>query len=622
MKNKGFTLVELIAIIALLGIIAVMTIPRIIKLAEKTRHDTIKTLASEYISTIEKTCMSNYEEVDDETYSITQNCNYNGDYEVIDGTLKQNEEEHKIEIKGQKPQGHLTIEDGNITSGCLEFEKYSVNIENNEPTTIIKGSCLETGTEYTYDYTGEVQTFTAPATGYYKIELWGASGGEYTVASYWGTNFPNSYGLGGYTSGEIKLKAGEKLYVYVGEQGKKGILGSTSLTENSYNGGGKGAGSRDNDDAGAGGGGATDVRFFTTTPTTEDLKWDSPKGLASRIMVAGAGAGANATTSTNGDIKAGHGGGLTGVGTLYRWQTSLVTDIQLHATQTDGYAFGKGGDAVLNNDGAGSGGGGGYYGGKTQTFTTSYSSAGGGGSSFISGYKGCVAINGEQNITPKCTEQEALNNINCSYHYSNKKFENSKMRAGNQVMPTTNGTSTETGHSGNGYAKITYTGKNLSEEKNNIDVYYSYGTSYHNIYTTNTWATTHSLPTASFLEDSIYLGTNDYYVAYTDTIDLSKYKTVIFKKTGFSTTDANVRKRAYFAKYIEKTNEAGESYIPTWVEIGTNIYAADISAQTRNDLKFGIDAYGGTNSGNIYYIAFSSDTIEEIKSNNELINSL
>lgn len=36
--------------------------------------------------------------------------------------------------------------------------------------------------EYTFDYTGEEQTFTAPADGVYKLQVWGAQGGSYNTS--------------------------------------------------------------------------------------------------------------------------------------------------------------------------------------------------------------------------------------------------------------------------------------------------------------------------------------------------------------------------------------------------------------------------------------------------------
>ena len=79
-------------------------------------------------------------------------------------------------------------------------------------------------TVFNFDYIGDVQSFTAPIKGTYKIEAWGASGGDVTIndVTYQG-------GLGGYTSGTINLEKNQKLYIYVG--------GSPSNYEGGYNGG-------------------------------------------------------------------------------------------------------------------------------------------------------------------------------------------------------------------------------------------------------------------------------------------------------------------------------------------------------------------------------------------------
>ena len=69
---------------------------------------------------------------------------------------------------------------------------------------------------YTFDfkYTGSYQEFTVPATGEYKIELWGAQGGTSRVSS------SSLYGgYGGYTKGVVPLDKGDILYIYVGEEG-------------------------------------------------------------------------------------------------------------------------------------------------------------------------------------------------------------------------------------------------------------------------------------------------------------------------------------------------------------------------------------------------------------------
>ena len=79
-------------------------------------------------------------------------------------------------------------------------------------------------TVFDYDYIGDVQEFSVPVSGIYKVELWGASGGDVTIDD---VNYQG--GLGGYTSGIINLAKNQFLYVYVG--------GSTSSYVGGYNGG-------------------------------------------------------------------------------------------------------------------------------------------------------------------------------------------------------------------------------------------------------------------------------------------------------------------------------------------------------------------------------------------------
>lgn len=74
-------------------------------------------------------------------------------------------------------------------------------------------------TNYTFRYKNNepAQEYVVPEgqSGYYKIELFGASGG-------------NGGGLGAYTSGVIKLMEKEKLYFYVGKKGSNGKGGGST----------------------------------------------------------------------------------------------------------------------------------------------------------------------------------------------------------------------------------------------------------------------------------------------------------------------------------------------------------------------------------------------------------
>ncbi|MBO6145400.1 MAG: prepilin-type N-terminal cleavage/methylation domain-containing protein [Bacilli bacterium] len=311
--------------------------------------------------------------------------------------------------------------------------------------------------ESTFNYTGNAQTFTAPESGNYKIEAWGASGATKT-----GTN------KGAYTSGIIGLTQGSVLYIYVGEQG--------NITRTvAFNGGGKGGltNSSSSNNIGSSGGGATDIRLVNGS-------WDNAEGLASRIMVAGGSGGGTVDVYESAGENS-IGGALIGGSGGYYSGHSYVNQNGKGGTQIEGGSagnnhfsatgtnnpgtFGIGGDSGSTSDEKGAGGGGGgYYGGGAGGSTLSGGSGqgGGGGSSYISGHKGCIAITSASDLTQRtdssgstCSVESAATDSKCSEHYSGKVFSSTVMKAGNEEMPTHNGKSTMTGNSGNGYVKIT-----------------------------------------------------------------------------------------------------------------------------------------------------------------------
>lgn len=313
-----------------------------------------------------------------------------------------------------------------------------------------------------YAYTGNYETFIVPKDGIYKIELWGSGGEIYENVH------SETVGKGGYTSGNIYLTEGEKLYIYVGN-------------EEDFNGGGSGE---------AGGGGATDVRLVSGS-------WDSFDSLKSRIMVA-AGGGGGIIRKFNGFLytyegnEPGHGGGLVGYDANYNITNASVPGYGYSghgATQTDGGepgkpsgyyelnpetkgGFGFGGYANAYVEGIAfydhsSGGGSGYYGGGHGVHTNNAWTGGGGGSSFISGHNGCNAIKEE-------STKDNIIHAGESTHYSGYKFTNTIMIDGagykwtsekgdNIGMPTHDGSSTMSGNIGKGYAKITFIEEVITE---------------------------------------------------------------------------------------------------------------------------------------------------------------
>lgn len=277
---------------------------------------------------------------------------------------------------------------------------------------------------WNYEFTGYEQVFATPKAGTYKVELWGSEGGAYS-------GFEG--GKGAYVSGIIDLTRNDRFYVLVGNKTAytTGSCYSTN-TNNTFNGskfGGCGIG-----------GGATDLRIL------KGNIWYDTHALASRIIVAaGGGASINYYDSATGEKGyGGAAGGLRGIDGLGTNPSVSSYFAGKGATQTQ-YNFGYYAEAMTTT------GGGGYYAGQGGRGGNS-----GGGSSFISGYKGCIAITSESDITPICTEEEDPTNqdISCSYHYSGYKFTDGVMIAGNEQMTDPDG-STVTGHSGNGYARIT-----------------------------------------------------------------------------------------------------------------------------------------------------------------------
>ena len=301
-----------------------------------------------------------------------------------------------------------------------------------------------------FNYTGQYQTWTAPATGYYLLEAWGAKGS-------------NNGGNGAYTAGNIYLTSGTNLYIYAGNR--------TDGMGAGWNGGGAAIRSD-----GFGGGGATDFRLVKASETK--TVWNEITSLRSRIMVAAGGGGA---ITWSGGAQGGYGGALVGGSGANRVSGGSANTPATGGTQTTGGTivrngsgtmwstsnvgtFGVGG-TVTNGSGTnygGGAGGGGYWGGASGNDYNGSLNSGAGGSSYISGHLGSVAVISEDSTSPRldknnveCTETSALNDITCSYHYSGYKFINTKMIAGNSVMPTTSGTGTMTGNAGNGYAKVT-----------------------------------------------------------------------------------------------------------------------------------------------------------------------
>lgn len=272
-------------------------------------------------------------------------------------------------------------------------------------------SNIKTGDILNFNYTGAVQSVTLPK-GIYTLECWGAQGGNRSQDSASAT--VTGSGLGGYSIGTLTLTQLTTCYIYVGGQGGMSSSTGNVKVEGGFNGGGF-ASHESTGEPGNGGGGATDVRI-------------AQDSLYARVIVAGGGGGSGEDNETGG-----YGGGETGG--AGSGNTSLT-----QASQTSGgtnsFGFGLGGNTY--NGGAG---GGGWYGGASRYSVSSYSTGsdsegGGGGSGYV--YTSSTA----KNYPSGCL-------LNSSYCLTD-----AQTIAGNNSFTSPTGSS-ETGHSGNGYCRIT-----------------------------------------------------------------------------------------------------------------------------------------------------------------------
>ena len=265
------------------------------------------------------------------------------------------------------------------------------------------------GKVWDYDYTGGEQTFIAPTTGTYKLETWGAQGGNYDTIKVGG--------YGAYSSGNKKITQTDKLYINVGGQG--------TVSQGGYNGGGS------TDYSGGGGGGATHIALESGKLSILENK----KNYI--LIVSGGGGGSGAFNNYVG----GSGGGY--IGEKAAGSSPGFGGTQLSGGEVSNYtgptstsgikgSFGQGGNGgheIAYKQGSGAGGSG-FFGGSGGG---ARDGGGGGGS----GYIGNSLLNEKTMYCYNCTESNEISTKTIS-------------------TTCTSATPTENcAKQGNGYARIT-----------------------------------------------------------------------------------------------------------------------------------------------------------------------
>lgn len=330
MNKKGFTLVEILAVIIVLILIMLIAITAVNKVIEKARRkafvaDTIsikKAGLAKYASdrldgklkddvmdgsvpghvyySIEDSLVGKYFEKDDSEYTgivdvcYALDCTYNAKVWITNG---------EFYIEG----GESEINQNSIA------ESFSGDYEemiNNAPAK---------NTEFAY--TGDIQTYVAKKSGKYKLEVWGAQGGS--ANQYFG-------GYGAYATSEINLNKGDKLYVVVGGQGNPAKSGEFIL--GGYNGGGA---FNNTNGSCASGGGATHIAL------TDGLLQNTTQDNV--LIVAGGGGAATIQDLCSGARNTGHSG--TGTKTnAHRYYGKAFDETDYRDTPAGGGIYGAEGN--------------------------------------------------------------------------------------------------------------------------------------------------------------------------------------------------------------------------------------------------------------------------------------
>ena len=293
--------------------------------------------------------------------------------------------------------------------------------------------------EFDYVSPGGIKTWSAPHTGTYTLECWGAGGGSGYKSTYTTGMYAPAGGYGGYSTGQISFTASGSCFIVVGGSGNNGELGSNQVTPAGYNGGGAGAwnliysGQNHPEWYGRAGSGGGATHFGLKSGLLTAFSSDYSINL---LLVAGGGGGGAAAGGSAYVGTGGHGGGYSGTN---GGSSNGSPNLGNGGTQSTGNAFGLGGTRNSNQGvQPGGGGGGGFYGGVAGGYGgTVWGDGGGGGSGYIntnSGKLSNAAMYGYGVTTSSATATKTYSTSNVS------------STATAQYAKT-----------GNGYARITYT---------------------------------------------------------------------------------------------------------------------------------------------------------------------
>lgn len=130
--NKGFTLVELLAVIGILGVIITMAVTAVIPTINKSKMNSAKDSAMSYIDAASEL-----------QFVYFNGSRINGDFTInSSGNLTNGTDTYDVKVSGTKPNsGYLNYAQNKVTEGCLSISEFKVTIKNNKIKKVVKGSC-------------------------------------------------------------------------------------------------------------------------------------------------------------------------------------------------------------------------------------------------------------------------------------------------------------------------------------------------------------------------------------------------------------------------------------------------------------------------------------------------
>ena len=133
-KNKGFTLVELLAVIVILALIALIATPIILNVINDAKKQAAKDSAYGYMDAVEKYIVSS--ELEDKS--------------IQEGTYRVEELNKKISVKGSTPDnGNIEIKNSSVKSYDIGIDGYEVN--NGEVKKVSTTKSFKNGTAVYYN---------------------------------------------------------------------------------------------------------------------------------------------------------------------------------------------------------------------------------------------------------------------------------------------------------------------------------------------------------------------------------------------------------------------------------------------------------------------------------------